>query len=381
MQAQTNEMERVAAPAPAVKPLAGLVLARITADGGAGRAVIVRDLTPLVSHKFSPAEWRTGAAEEIDRLEAMGLVASARGRYIATARGLEVAAAFLGGHVTTGAWVEVRDSLLVAKAIGIEGEPAAQLKSLLKPDGLRALIVQKAFGLPLKGKQSIPQLRAALAVVALERAFGNKLKSSLGAGLSGKMGRVLAGQLAERAVNCSTDGKLIAHLAAERAGSVQADDDALRLSLLRGLVTRALAESKIRPEPSSAGQVAARPPAIPAAANDTRPLAAPPPQPKAVRPDLPTFAAEVRDAARTKAEGWPGNRKAFISHVWQTIRVGRPDWALTEVEFKCMLAEAHRVGSIQLANADLKDKKHIDELQASAIPYKNVVWHFVRVDG
>jgi hypothetical protein len=45
-----------------------------------------------------------------------------------------------------------------------------------------------------------------------------------------------------------------------------------------------------------------------------------------------------------------------------------------------MLAEAHRMGSIVLANADLKDKSRMQELESSAISYKNTVWHFVRVE-
>ena len=45
-----------------------------------------------------------------------------------------------------------------------------------------------------------------------------------------------------------------------------------------------------------------------------------------------------------------------------------------------MLAEAHRLGAIVLANADLKDKKSIKDLESSAVPYKNTVWHFVRVE-
>jgi hypothetical protein len=53
-------------------------------------------------------------------------------------------------------------------------------------------------------------------------------------------------------------------------------------------------------------------------------------------------------------------------------------WALTEIEFKCMLTEAHRTGLIVLANADLKDKCALKELQDSAVIYKNTVWHYVR---
>ena len=88
----------------------------------------------------------------------------------------------------------------------------------------------------------------------------------------------------------------------------------------------------------------------------------------------------MESAARTRAAGWPGNSKAFISHVWQTLQVQRPEWGLTELEFKSMLAEAHRAGHVTLSSADLKDKRDIKELQESAVVYKNTVWHFVRVE-
>jgi hypothetical protein len=101
---------------------------------------------------------------------------------------------------------------------------------------------------------------------------------------------------------------------------------------------------------------------------------------KPVRPDLAGFAAEVRTHAAIVAEGWPGNRKAFISRVWPALAAARPEWALSEIEFKCMLSEAHRVGKLVLANADLKDTRNLKDVQASAVAYRNAVFHFVRVD-
>jgi hypothetical protein len=99
------------------------------------------------------------------------------------------------------------------------------------------------------------------------------------------------------------------------------------------------------------------------------------------RPDLPGFASEVRRHAASHAQGWSGDRKAYISHVWRNIREKRPDWGLSEIEFKCMLAEAHRAGQIALANADLKDKDNIKDVQDSAVSYRNAVFHFIRVDA
>ncbi len=97
-------------------------------------------------------------------------------------------------------------------------------------------------------------------------------------------------------------------------------------------------------------------------------------------PGMSEFASAVIDAARPISEGWPGNRKAFISRVWQTIRVARREWELTEIAFKSMLAEAHRSGQLVLATADLKDKSSLRDLEDSKILYKNTVWHFVRVE-
>jgi hypothetical protein len=98
------------------------------------------------------------------------------------------------------------------------------------------------------------------------------------------------------------------------------------------------------------------------------------------RPGLAQFSAGVLTAARSHAEGWPGSRKAFISQVWEAIRTSHPEWGLSEIEFKDMLAGAHRAGQLVLASADLKNKRDIKEFEDSAILYKNTVWHFVRVE-
>ena len=116
----------------------------------------------------------------------------------------------------------------------------------------------------------------------------------------------------------------------------------------------------------------------PEPANDASPLKSPPPI--IARPDLSEFVCSVLDAARPISEGWPGNRKAFISRVWKAIRTRRPDWELSEIAFKSMLTEAHRTGHLVLAAADLKDKNAQADLEDSKILYKNTVWHFVRVE-
>jgi hypothetical protein len=245
------------------------------------------------------------------------------------------------------------------------------LKSLAKPDGLRGAILQRAFDLKAKGVLGPQKLRSALAIVALERAFGNKIKGSVGrSGFSGKLGRLLAAHLSVRPRDFGTDRRLIAALAAEKVGAFQTDADSLRVAILRSFVGPSLVPP---PEARVTIPVAERPAAPELPLPRITPAAS-------TRPDLIGFSRVIRLAAATKAEGWPGNRKAFISHVWNAVRSEYPEWGLTDIEFKAMLAEAHRTGHLTLANADLKDKKSIKDVQDSAISYKNTVWHFVRVD-
>ncbi len=378
-----------AAPAQVISELA---LARIGAEGGATRADIPKSVAPLVSHRLSPSELRRAAETGLELLEAGQLVHEKRGRYSLSAAGEAYLAQMLGQAKLPKAWPEIRDVRLVAWALGVEPAPR-MLKALARPDGLRTVIVQCIYGISPKRILNAPRLRMALAGIALERAFGNKIKSSLDAdnGLSVKASRLLAGQLAQRPRDFGTDARLIAALAVEAVGAVQADPAALRQAVLRRHVSELLGGGPggERPEAAGRGGTAGHadvPAAYPSVAADhaaageqavvhrSRPSAA-------NRPDLAGFARIVLQHADAQAEGWPGNRKAFISRVWQSIADAHRDWGLSEVEFKSMLAEAHRTGHIALASADIKNKASLADVQASQIAYKNTVWHFVRVEN
>ncbi|WP_334150857.1 hypothetical protein [Hyphomicrobium sp.] len=364
-----------------------LILVRLAAPGGATRAEVAADLAPLFTHKLAPADWRRLAERETAELVSSGLAAETKSRLTLTEAGAAAAARYLGRTaLEQTSWAELRDVALIAKALGLETEAAQRLKPLARVEGLRTLIVQKAFGLSVKRNVPPTKLRAQLAVVALERAFGNRIKAGFGKGsaLSAKAGRLLAGQLSRTPRAFPTDAKLIAELAAEHVGARDATLEGLRAGLLRGLGARVL-EADASDAAAEAGRPAAMPARVTAppaalkpAANDPEAPALAPP--RAARPDLAEFARAVKEAAAARAEGWAGSRKAFISHVWDTIRAGQPSWQVSEIEFKCMLAEAHRAGAVVLANADLKDRRSMKDLESSAVPYKNTVWHFVRVE-
>jgi hypothetical protein len=356
--------------------LRDVALARIaSAAGGLTKAELTGDLALLWAHRLAAPQGRALVEQQLGALTQAGLVRASGVRIAATEAGIARAGVLLRLKGGLPAWEQVRDVRLVARALGLQREPAKRLKALATPEGLRAAIVQRAYGLKIKGAPTPSRLRSALAAAALERAFGNQIKAGLAgkAGFSAKAGRLLAAQLLKKPRDPGTDARLIVALAAEHVGAAQSDLATLRLALLRRYIDGA------GEEPRSIQLQRSTPPALPVA----RPRLVEPPAPAPVvgRPDLTGFAQEVRRLAAGHAEGWPGNRKAYISHVWQTLNQARPEWGLSEIEFKCMLTEAHRAGSLMLANADLKDNSSIKDLQESAVVYRNAVFHFVRVDG
>ena len=364
------------ATAGALPPLRVLVLARLACEDGATRAELARDLSFAVS---AAGNQRHALEAELAKLVRTSLATENRSRFRASPEGIGALTTELGCKAVPKTWGEMRDIRLTARALGIEKDAPSRLKGLSKPDTLRAEILGQAFGFRMRGAVSAAKLRSELALVALERAFGNTLKSGISprSGLNAKTARLLACQLLKTPRDVGTDGRLVAQLSAEAAGSIKPDPDALRHALLarfagvsagkRSAPASAPAARIEREAPRAAtGATAARAPTA-------RPLAA-------SRPGLDGFVAAVQAIAREHAEGWPGNRKALVSRVWTGIAHKHPGWGLSAIEFKAMLAEAHRTGHLVLATADLKDKRLLRELQDSAIAFKNTVFHLIRIE-
>ncbi len=375
MPAAQGKLQRAASIERPPLTIADLVLVRV-AMGGATRADLQRDLAPFFAPQVPGTAFRRGAELAIGNYTAQSLISDLKGKLTVTPGGLRSAEGLIAPiPVAKTTWETLRNHALLMRALGLAHSSAPLAKAIDRPDGLAALVLQQHFGLALMRAMSHNDLRAELAVIALERAFGNKIKTGLGkgSGLAGNTARLLAGQLFAKPREFSSDGKLVRALAAEVAGAANDTDEALRLAVLRRLTGPAGGTSEDDADEAS-------PPVsrAPKAANDAAPLSSTPP--KMAAPSMSEFASAVIDAARPISEGWPGNRKAFISRVWQTIRVARREWELTEIAFKSMLAEAHRSGQLVLATADLKDKTSLKDLEDSKILYKNTVWHFVRVE-
>ncbi len=409
MDAALQDMTAVSAGASPARIDAGrvrdiLLIRLATEEKPATREALARELAPLAGGLVSPADWVTLVARGLAALADAGLVETRAVGVEVTDAGRKRAPLVLGGRAALPkSWRVAREQHLVAKALGIENESPRRLRLLSRPDGLRALIVTKAFNIKIRGVPTPSRVRVALARVALERAFGKKSAGEAGrkTGLSPKAGRMLAGQLSSKPQDYRTDARLLAALAAEHVGATKGDVAALQLALLRKYVAPGMEAARADPAGSSPRRTARRtakarpanrraPPQAaagkPAAAAHPQPAPTPAPAvPRAGsaasgRPDVNGFAAEVRRQAETVAEGWSGNRKAYVSRVWRALAAAKPEWSISEIEFKCMLAEAHRLGAIVLANADLKDQRNIKDVQESALSYRNAVFHFVRVD-
>jgi hypothetical protein len=352
-----------------------LLLVRMAGtQGGLTRSVLAQDLAPIVPQTLPGAQWRALIERELEALLRDGLAIEEGVQLRLSDPGSAAVRRFLGikGALPT-SWSELREQRLIAKALGLERLGAKHVKALSRPDGLRAGLVQATYNLKLKGIATPSRLRSALAALALKRAFGNQISVGVTGkgGLSAKAGRLLAAQLLRNPRDFGTDSRLVAALAAEHSGTKSADLEALRRAILARFFAGALVAADLR-RPPPAGVLEGPAPA---------PLRAAPANARPARPDLAGFVGEVHRQAAAHAQGWVGNRKAYISHVWRALGQACADWRLSEIEFKCMLLEAHRAGQLALVNADLKDHKSLKDVQESAVVYKNAVFHFVRVDG
>ena len=343
--------------------LRNVVLTRIVSAGAHGvtRATVRQDLAPLVANRLSPAEWRGEHDLLLVDLFGEGLVLQVKARLCASEKGVALAAGFLGGKDVSGLdWTEVRDVVLVARALGLEALKPPKKKRLSSAIGLRSAIVERAFGIVAKGKAGPAAIRKALARKALSGSAGAKARSADAA-------REAAAGLLRRPRKIANDNELLALLAAEQVGSPQTAAPALRTSLLRRLIAKAADAPKSAPRPASAPAVLASGKFAPVVAVADR------------GGDLAAFAAEVNRVARQIGDGWLGSRRAFIARVHEKMQESCRLAGSIE-EFKTRLVEAHREGRVTLVYADLRDRASLADVQRSAVRYKNMEWHFVRVE-
>jgi hypothetical protein len=90
-----------------------------------------------------------------------------------------------------------------------------------------------------------------------------------------------------------------------------------------------------------------------------------------------SFADAVLAAAGATRDGWFGDRKVFVSAVWDELRK-RPPWAAIALDdFKARLVAAHRAGELTLARADLVAAMDPALVAASEIAADGASFHFI----
>ena len=90
-----------------------------------------------------------------------------------------------------------------------------------------------------------------------------------------------------------------------------------------------------------------------------------------------SFLDEVRDVTRHARDGVFGDRKVFISAVWDELR-RRPQWSTVGLEdFKARLVAAHRAGDLVLARADLVAAMNPELVAASETATDGASFHFI----
>jgi hypothetical protein len=329
------------------------VLFHVSAQRGGplGMSRIARDLEPYVIHRLSPAAWRRCLAQTLSHLAEDGSIELTGCNVLPAEPIWRRRDGLAGCHIARDAsWGELRDIHLAACALGLSGE-ARRRRALLTSVGLRSAILEKAFDVRLRDGKGYASLRDALARLALRRGVVEG-DAAVATGLlgPGERRRQAANLLIHAKRQPTSDGQLVAAIAAEQLGARGTSPSALRLELLRRHLTGvAFARGAVPPLPRK-------------------------------RFDLAEFLEEVRNFARQLAQGWQGNRRALISRVFPALSGAHPEWGLDVTRFKTLLAEAHRSGRLSLVNADLRDRNIIAELQASAVAYHNMILHFIRVE-
>ena len=96
--------------------------------------------------------------------------------------------------------------------------------------------------------------------------------------------------------------------------------------------------------------------------------------------DLPAFAARVRAAAQRGVTGRFGDRKVFISHVWNELLAAGHAAPDEEPLFKERLVQANTAGLLRLSRADLAGAHDVQDVRASETPYLGEIFHFLRLD-
>jgi len=305
--------------------LEALVVARAFASKNAlSLAELVQPLDRFAPPELTQAAWRDQLAAVTGELRARGVLEA--GHRLPDAEEL----ARRIGHHTARTWPQLAERVLPALPLGIAADDGKRQSRLAGRDAWAAAIVGRSLGLWLDGP---PPSLASVCDALIWRELG----------LPGKPKRCppeIRALFVQRRL-ASEPGppeRLVRVLAAREVGAPRPELRALRDALVRcWLAERTLGAAGVGP----------------------------------------SFADAVLVAAGAAREGRFGDRKVFVSAVWDELHKQPPWAALALDDFKARLVAAHRAGELTLARADLVAAMDPALVAASEIAADGASFHFL----
>lgn len=331
------------APTPEVvdERLETLVLAR---RATASQAPITAEALTRLLRRYAPATlteapWRAVVEQAVQRLDAQQLVGSERQAI------RDELLRRIGAHSVKG-WDSWTERMFPALALGIRLDDSKALRRLALASGWSAAIAARALAVWTDG--SPPTLNE-LCDRVVWRGLG--LRDPVEPCPPAIRAHFLQRYIA---IAQAAPATLVRQIAARAVEAPSVELKRLRDALVRRWLTGRAPESFAEPAPV---EIASLPPSAEVAA--------------------PSLIDAVRSAAHGARDGVFGDRKVFISSVWQALREQPPWMALALDDFKAQLVAAHRNRELVLARADLVAAMDPALVAASETQTDGATFHFI----
>lgn len=320
-----------------------LLLARLTTSKQPpSAAALASGLHRHAPPTIDAAAWSDRVARSLKDLEDRGVVDAERCVHRADELKQRT-----GAHAVT-RWQQWPERILPGLALGVRADDARAHQRLSDRDVWAAAIVARAQGLWTKGPPpTLPGVCDALAWRSL--------------GLTGTPkacpAEVRAHFLRSYIEIDAAPERMVRQLAAKLIGAPRADLKALRLALIQSWLT---------------GREPGAQPAVRWVQGDPRSDSA-----HRLTVQEPSLIDAVRSAARDARDGLFGDRKVFISSVWDALRA-TPPWSQLDLDdFKARLVSAHHQRELELARADFVSAMDPALVAASETATDGTTFHFI----
>jgi hypothetical protein len=342
-------------------PLQLLVLSRLLVAGekGAGRDQVVKDLRPLLEHRWSGGELTERLDEALEALVSAGLMhRTERGQgkrktrlflLNDSGRNATLEALGLAALPPKTTWGQVVSRYLAARSLGLTAPSGAATKRFGGDTGFKAAVLRTCYELAVPEFPDLKQAQDALLWKLLGRETSRKFD------LKSVKEFLLARALGEP--EHVAEKEAVRRLVVRDLRPRNSKPAELRAAAIRRWLNASLAGPEPLPMSPSEGSV----------------------RPSEASLPLDDFARRVVAAARTIPTGRFGENKMFIAHAWRALR-DDPEFRGMDLDaFKRRLAEANQARYLDLSRADLVEAMDPEDVRLSEVNYLGASFHFIRI--